>query len=68
MSRINVDIDEELLRRAARLTRLKTKRQIVHRALEYLVKTEGQRRKTILMYFGTGIWKGELSALRRNRV
>ena len=66
MSRTNIDIDDGLIRKAAKLTRLKTKRQIVHRALDSLVKAE--ERKAILQYFGSGIWKGDLKALRRNRV
>lgn len=66
MSRTNIDIDDELMRKAAKLTRLKTKRQIVHRALDSLVKAE--ERKAILRYFGSGIWKGNLKVLRRNRV
>ncbi len=66
MSRTNIDIDESLIRKARKLTRLKTKRQIVDRALELLVRSES--RKGILRYFGTGIWKGELRASRRNRV
>jgi Arc/MetJ family transcription regulator len=66
MSRTNIEIDDGLIRKAAKLTRLKTKRQIVHRALDALVKAE--ERKAILKYFGSGIWKGDLTALRRNRV
>jgi len=34
MSRTNIDVDEKLIREARKLTRLKTKREIVHRALE----------------------------------
>ena len=66
MSRTNIEIDEELVRKARKLTRLKTKRQIVDRALELLVRTES--RKGILRYYATGIWKGQLKASRRNRV
>ncbi len=66
MGRTNIEIDDRLIRKARRLTRLKTKKQIVHRALESLVRMEG--RKAILCYYGTGIWKGDLKALRRNRV
>jgi Arc/MetJ family transcription regulator len=65
MSRTNIDIDEELIRKARKLTRLKTKRQIVDRALELLVRSES--RKGILRYYGAGIWKGDLKASRRNR-
>jgi Arc/MetJ family transcription regulator len=66
MGRTNIDIDEGLVRKARKLTRLKTKRQIVDRALELLVRSES--RKAILRYYGSGIWKGDLKASRRNRV
>ena len=64
--RTNIDIDESLVRAARKLTRLKTKRQIVDKALELLVRSE--RRKDILRYYGSGIWKGDLKARRRNRI
>jgi len=66
MGRTNIEIDEDLIRKARKLTRLKTKRQIVDRALELLVRSES--RKGILRYYGTGIWKGDLKASRRDRV
>ena len=66
MSRTNIDIDEGLIRKARKLTRLKTKRQIVDKALELLVRSES--RKGILRYYGSGVWKGDLRASRRNRV
>ncbi len=66
MARTNIDIDENLIRKARKLTRLKTKRQIVDKALELLVRSES--RKGLLRYYGSGIWKGDLKAARRNRV
>ena len=66
MSRTNINIDDSLIRKARRLTRLKTKRQIVDKALELLVRSES--RKGILRYYGSGVWKGDLRASRRNRV
>ena len=66
MSRTNIDIDDTLIRKARKLTHLKTKREIVDKALELLVRTES--RKGILQYYGSGIWKGDLKASRRNRV
>jgi Arc/MetJ family transcription regulator len=66
MSRTNIEIDDKLIRKAGKLTHLKTKRQIVHHALDALVKAE--ERKGILRYFGSGIWTGDLKALRRSRV
>jgi Arc/MetJ family transcription regulator len=66
MARTNIDIDESLIRKARKLTRLKTKRQIVDRALELLVRSES--RKGILRYYGKGVWRGDLRASRRNRI
>jgi Arc/MetJ family transcription regulator len=65
MGRTNIVIDETLVRKARKLTRLKTKREIVDRALEVLVRSES--RKGIIRYYGTGIWKGDAKAMRRNR-
>ena len=64
--RTNIDINESLVRKARKLTRLKTKRQIVDKALELLVRSES--RKGILRYYGSGIWKGDAKSMRRNRV
>jgi Arc/MetJ family transcription regulator len=66
--RTNIDIDDRLLSQARMLTRLRTKREIVHRALEVLVESEA--RKGILRFRGSGIWEGNpyLMTLRRNRV
>lgn len=66
MSRTNIELDDVLLRKAAKLTHLKTKRAIVHRALGSLVKAE--ERKAVLRYFGSGIWQGDVKAMRRNRI
>ncbi len=66
VSRTNINIDDSLVRKARKLTTLKTKRQIVNKALELLVRSES--RKAILRYYGSGIWKGDLKASRRSRV
>jgi predicted nucleic acid-binding protein/Arc/MetJ family transcription regulator len=66
MARTNIVIDDRLIREARKLTGLKTKRELVNRALELLVRMEA--RKGILRYRGSGIWKGDLKASRRNRV
>jgi Arc/MetJ family transcription regulator len=65
VSRTNIELDDELVRKARKLTRLKTKRAIVDKALELLVRSE--IRKGILRHYGSGIWKGDLKRLRRNR-
>ena len=64
--RTNIDINENLIRKARKLTRFKSKRQIVDRALELLVRSEG--RKGILRHYGSGVWQGDLKTSRRNRV
>lgn len=66
MARTNINLNEDLIRKARRLTRLKTKREIVDRALELLVRSE--TRKGMLAYYASGIWRGNLKAMRRNRV
>jgi Arc/MetJ family transcription regulator len=66
MARTNIDLDEGLLRKARKLTRLKTKREVVNTALALLVRHE--ERKGILRFKGSGLWQGDLKAMRRNRV
>jgi Arc/MetJ family transcription regulator len=65
MARTNIDLDDRLIRRARRLTGLKTKKAVVHRALENLVRAEA--RKGILKFYGSGVWQGDLKRMRRNR-
>jgi Arc/MetJ family transcription regulator len=66
MSRTNIELDDALILKARKLTRLKTKREIVDRALELLVRSEA--RKGMLRFYGSGVWKGDLKSTRRNRV
>jgi Arc/MetJ family transcription regulator len=41
--RTNIDIDEELIAEAARLTGIKTKKELVHQALKTLIESKGRR-------------------------
>jgi Arc/MetJ family transcription regulator len=66
MVRTNIDLDEGLLREAHKLSGLKTKREVVNNALAAYVRYE--KRKGILRFYGSGIWQGDLKAMRRNRV
>ncbi len=66
MSRTNLELNDALVLKACKLTDLKTKQEIVDRALELLVRSE--TRKGILRFYGSGVWKGDLKAARRNRV
>ena len=65
MSRTNLEINDQLIRRALRVSGLKTKRAVIQKALETLVRTEDP--KGILHYFGAGIWEGDLKSMRRSR-
>ena len=65
MSKSRIEQDEKLVRKARKLKRLKTKRAIADKALERLVSSES--RKGILRYYGSGVWKGDLKRMRRNR-
>lgn len=65
MSRTNIDLDDRLIRRAGKLTGLRTKKAIVNRALEGLVRAEA--RKGILRFYGSGIWQSDLKSMRRTR-
>jgi Arc/MetJ family transcription regulator len=44
MGRTNIVLDDDLVRKARKLTRLKTKREIVGKALELLVRSETRKR------------------------
>jgi Arc/MetJ family transcription regulator len=51
------------MRKARKLTGLATKREMVHKALKLLVRSGS--RKGILLYYETGIWKGDAKAMCR---
>jgi Arc/MetJ family transcription regulator len=65
MSRTTIDLDDQLVRRALRLTGLKTKKAVVHRALECLIRAEA--RKGIVKFYASGVWQGDPKAMRRSR-
>jgi Arc/MetJ family transcription regulator len=62
--RTSIDIDDRLLSQARKLTGLRTKREIVHRALEVLVQSKARR--GILRFRGSGIWDGDAVKRRRS--
>lgn len=69
MSRTNIEIDDELIRRAMRRYGLKTKREAVDLALRQLVGgIEPMTKEEVLAMRGTGWGDGtlELSDLRDN--
>jgi Arc/MetJ family transcription regulator len=63
--RTNIEIDDDLMRRALRATGLPTKKAVVEEGLRLLVKLH--RQKAILALGGRIAWQGDLGALREGR-
>ena len=63
--RTNIEIDDEVLEEARRLTGLTTKRETVDYALRELVAR--QRRRDLLSLRGRVHWEGNLAESRRHR-
>jgi Bacterial antitoxin of type II TA system, VapB len=66
MKRTNVVIREDLLEEATRLSGERTYSRTIERALEDFVRRIKARR--ILELAGSGLWEGDLSEMRRDRV
>jgi hypothetical protein len=66
MKRTNLVLDEGLLREAVAASGEKTYSATVTRALELLVRQA--RARAILTLAGSGLWEGELSAMRKDRI
>jgi Arc/MetJ family transcription regulator len=64
--RTNIEIDDKLIAEARRITGLSTKKAIVERALQELVRRE--REREVLEYFGKLKWEGDLDAMRQGRI
>ena len=65
MLRTNIELDEKLIAEAMKLTRKKTKKEIVHFALEELVRK--LKRKKLLDLEGKVECAGSLDRMRRSR-
>jgi Arc/MetJ family transcription regulator len=66
MGRTNIELDERLVAEGLRLTRSKTKRELVDLALRELVAKKS--RKKLLELAGKIGWRGNLATLRKSRV
>jgi Arc/MetJ family transcription regulator len=66
MARTNIDLDDRLVEEGLRVFQCKTKRELIHLALQELLKTE--KRKEILKLRGQLQWEGDLEEMRRSRV
>jgi Arc/MetJ family transcription regulator len=64
--RTNVDIDEQLMREAMRVSGARTKRATVEQALRVLIQTKGRR--TIRRLRGKVAWEGDIDTSRRQRI
>ena len=62
--RTNIVIDDGLMRDALRVTRLKTKREVVDYALRMLLRLN--RQAEIRKFRGKLKWEGDLQAMRSN--
>jgi hypothetical protein len=65
MKRTNLVLDEQLLEEATRLSGERTYSRTVERALEEFVRRARARR--ILDLAGSGLWEGDLAAMREDR-
>ncbi len=65
MKRTNLVINEDLLEEAVRLSGERTYSRAVERALEEFVRRAKAER--IFELAGTGLWKGDLSEMRRDQ-
>jgi len=63
--RTNIFLDDGLVKEGLKLTKLKTKKELVNLALKELV--ERRKRKKILKLEGKIVWEGNLDKMRRSR-
>jgi Arc/MetJ family transcription regulator len=66
MGRTNVVVDDELFREGLKLTKCKTKKELINRAIKELIKKE--KRKKLLKLEGNVKWQGDLAEMRKRRV
>jgi len=65
MSRTNIELDDRLVAEAMKLTKKKTKKDVVNYAVEELVRS--LKRKKMLELEGKVDWTGDLDEIRKNR-
>ena len=66
MVRTNIELDEKLLEEAFKLTQIKTRKALVHFALQEIVLKA--KRKKMLELAGKVTWKGSLHEMRKSRI
>ncbi|MGB3778690.1 MAG: type II toxin-antitoxin system VapB family antitoxin [Tunicatimonas sp.] len=60
--RTNIEIDDQLMQKAMKLSNTKTKKETVEEALKALIQVEQQ--KNMLGLIGTVVWEGNLAEMR----
>ncbi len=65
MTRTNIELDHRLVEAGLRITKCKTKKDLVNLALKELVSKKS--RKGLLELEGKVVWEGDLSQLRKLR-
>ena len=60
--RTNIELDDTLIKQAIKLSRLKTKREVVHEALKNYVAY--MKKKELLSLKGRVTWEGNLKEMR----
>jgi len=63
--RTNIDLDDTLVKKAMKITRISTKKALINKALEELIKSN--YRKEMLKYIDSNIWEGNLKEMRTMR-
>jgi Arc/MetJ family transcription regulator len=66
MHRTNVELDEKLVKKAMKLTRLSTKKELLNFALAELVRQN--ELKGLLNLEGKVEWTGDLAKMRESRI
>ncbi len=65
MARTNIELDDRLVEAGLKITKCKTKKDLVNLALKELVAKKS--RKGLLELEGKVVWEGDLSKLRKSR-
>lgn len=66
MGRTNIELEDKLVKEGMKVFKCKTKKELVHLALQELLKQE--KRKEILQLRGKVKWEGNIEVMRESRV
>jgi len=63
--RTNIELDDVLVKKAMKITQISTKKALINKALEELIKSNS--RKGMLEYIDSNVWEGNLKEMRTMR-